>query len=217
MNRIAWCRARFVIVAVGLTCSALPALAAPDPKLKKEAAALSTEGAAKFDANDFEGALALFQRAYDEYPVPTIGLYVARCQRALGRNAAALVTYNTVLANAGAGDARAEVKQALSDAKTERDEVAQRLAMVELTVTGATTFKVLADGVELKPIEGTRYAVEPGSRALEVQAAEGSASQTIQAVAGQSLSVTLAVQASAVQPVAAATAAAPAAVYAAPE
>ena len=165
---------------------------AQDPAAKKEAAALSAEGAAKFDENDFMGALSAFSRAYSIYKAPTIGVYVARCQHALGRHAAALTTYDEVLALPVASDAPKQVKAALDEARVERQDLLTRVSWLEIQVNGATSFKILIDGVEAKPQSGTKYVLDAGPH-LVVARADGfaDASQRVDAVAAQEQVVAL--------------------------
>jgi hypothetical protein len=138
------------------------------------------------------GALDSFSRAYAIYKAPTIGVYVARCQHALGRHAAALATYDEVLAQPVASDAPKQVRAALDEARVERQEILQRVSWLEIQVNGATTFKVLVDGVEAKPQSGTKYVVDAGPHVI-VARADGfaDASQRVDAVATQEQVVAL--------------------------
>jgi tetratricopeptide (TPR) repeat protein len=175
---------------------------AQDPNAKKEAAALSAEGAAKFDENDFMGALDAFSRAYALYKAPTIGVYVARCQHALGRHAAALATYDDVLALPVASDAPKQVRTALDEARGERQDMLQRVSWLEIQVSGATTFKILIDGVEAKPQSGNKFVLDTGPHQV-VARADGfaDASQRVDAVATQTQAISLTLAPSSAAPV----------------
>ncbi len=116
------------------------------------------------------GALDAFSRAYAIYKAPTIGVYVARCQHALGRHAAALATYDEVLALPVASDAPKPVKAALDEARVERQDIVQRVSWLEIQVNGATSFKILIDGVEGKPQSGTKYVLDAGPHVVVARA-----------------------------------------------
>ncbi len=186
-----WLR-RMLALAVVLQCLAIavPATAEDDPKT--QARALVKEAAEKFDAGESAAALELFEQAYALVPAPTILLYVARSHRAVGDPVAALRAYHKVVTYEIKDTDPDPVKKAIEDAKTEKAQVEAEVALVEVTVTGATGARVLVDGAEAEPLEGTTYVVMPGEHAFSAEVA-GTApkSENVTAAAGQRYSVSI--------------------------
>jgi hypothetical protein len=89
------CWALLLAIALGAT----PALAADDDARAK-ATALVKEGAHRYLAKDYAGALSLFQQGYQAYPSPRIEFDVAQCLHHLDRPEDAATTYQSYLDDA---------------------------------------------------------------------------------------------------------------------
>ena len=117
---------------------------------KDEARKLMNRGNQAFALDDYEGALADFQKAYETYPSPKILLNLAETHRALERWAEAVSHYEKFLAEASQDDemvAQVESRIAELEEKVGRIEIAAE--EVEVTIDG-------------EAIEGSRAVVAPG-------------------------------------------------------
>lgn len=133
-----------------------------------------------FLAEDCRGALPMFESVYEETKSSNALLYVARCQRALGKWDASYESYRATVARAeeqAAGDPKYETTR--DAARSELDQVTGRVALVTVVLTSDVTgAKIRVGERELRPEEvGTPIAVMPGSVHVEANAPNGKPQQ----------------------------------------
>jgi hypothetical protein len=164
--------------------------AAGDKAAAREAAsALMVEGVALLHNNQYAMALAKFDAAYALVPSPNIHYNRGLAYAGLGKHAAALAAFEAFLAQA---DHPPEGKR--DEAKRYRDDLWRRVAHVAIT-TDPPGLEVLVDGESygITPLQRAVY-VDPGTHALLARLAPrgATAQQTVTTVAGQYLTITLA-------------------------
>lgn len=117
------------LFSVVLLLCAGPASAAPaDDAASTDPAQLFADAVERYDSKDFEGALPLFQQAYQATESPNARIYVARCLRELGRLPEAYDEMQATMREATV-KAEAEAKYVPT-----RDSAAAELAMLEQRV-----------------------------------------------------------------------------------
>lgn len=126
-----------------------------------------------FGADRFSEALALFKEANDLFPAPTLVLYMARCQRKLGKLLEARGLYEKLVAEAPPADAAAAFHDAHNAGKTELDALRGRIPTLQVALKGelAPAAKLLLNGLPLEPAPA-RTELNPGTHTL-VATAEG--------------------------------------------
>jgi len=127
-------RAGPLAAAALVAISAASGIARADPKLS--AKQLAEEGQDLYEAGNYAEALDRFQRAEQTYHAPTILLLVARAQARLGHLLDARSVYDRVIGEQLPPDAPAPWRGAQEMAKSERDELGRRIAVVEVGVAG---------------------------------------------------------------------------------
>jgi hypothetical protein len=165
-----------------------PAAVAPTPEQQAEAATVFRDGIAAFGGERYPEALALFQRSYELHARPTTLLNLGMTQRALFDFPAAIDSFREYLRVAGASAPPERVEQ------LRQFLVEMEAALVLLTVTveqpGAS---VLVDGnaAGVTPLPG-ELRLRPGPHVIEARL-EGydDARQTVDAEAGQRISIVL--------------------------
>ena len=170
------------VIATVLTLAAAPASAQPQGD-RARAQELLREGNELLDKQQYASALAKFQAAYDAFPSPMLLLNIGTSLRSLGRNAEAANAYARWIRAKTNPQKLAEVEEALR-------ELDKQVARIEIEVSEPGA-KVTVDGQSLDAaLEVVR--LEPGSHTISAQK-DGfkPATQTIQAAAGQSESITL--------------------------
>lgn len=133
--------------------------------------ALVTDAAEKYDAGDFAGALVLFSEAYQRARVPTVGLFVARCQKQLGKRVDAYRTYREVVAESTRETSSKQVRQALAEASAEKAALEREISFITIAVRGARgQHRVAIDGHTTQPVDGSTWVTEPGAHRVRVEA-----------------------------------------------
>jgi hypothetical protein len=84
---------RKLVVAAWLAAMAHGSVAHADPTQERTGLGAFEEGRRLFEAKKYEDALRAFRASNDAMPSPNSRLYVARCQRALGKTASAYSTF----------------------------------------------------------------------------------------------------------------------------
>lgn len=163
--------ARCLTVLMIAIATAGPALAQSAAE-KATARALAEEGAEKYAANDFSGALNRFQKAAQIVTVPTVSIWVARSHVQLGQLVAAQSVYQKIVAEPVPAKSAPQIKQAVAEAQTELDALLPRIPQVRLTIKGpepsATTLTI--DGVNRSADIGTWVSLDPGVHKVRAQA-----------------------------------------------
>lgn len=141
-----------------------PASAASNQDIAREKA---ENGLKLFGADRFEEAYNLFDDAYKLFPAPTLVLYMARCQRKLGKLVEARALYEKLLAEPIPEGASAAFHEAQSNGETELAALRQRIPTLKVSVKGAlkTGARVLLDGVPLA-LAPARKELNPGRYTL---------------------------------------------------
>lgn len=175
------------------TANAQPASATPSPADVTEAKARFEKGANLFKADKFAEAIEEFRASYARVNSPNSHLYVARCLVKLNKLVEAYLEYEKVAAEAaGAGEKYAQTGET---AKTERDELNAKLAMVSVTVsTPEPGAKLTVGGTEVPQDRwGSPFPAMPGNVEVRLEAAgKPAATQSVSAAAGESKSATIA-------------------------
>ncbi len=105
---------------------------------KQDAQTHFEAGMKAHDAGDKDKALAEYQASYDAVASPNSHLLVARTLAELGRSAEAYAAYDQTAAEAQqAAQADPKYKNAADAATTERDALRAKIALLQITVTGA--------------------------------------------------------------------------------
>lgn len=117
---------------------AQPAAAAPSPDQVKEAQSHFKKGSDLFAAKKADQALEEFRKSYNAVQSPNSHLYIARCFVALGQYKDAYNEFDLVIAEAEARS-KDEPKYAPTrdTAQLERDEIANKVGLITVEVTGA--------------------------------------------------------------------------------
>jgi hypothetical protein len=145
-----------------------PAVTAPAPPDRQIVArGLAQDGLKLFGADRFTEALATFREADALFHAPSVTLYIARCQRKLGKLLDARATYEQILAEPVAKEASPQFVQAHVEAGQEMEALKPKIPVFRATVTGAPASDVTMtlDGT---PFDGSRE-VDPGPHTLEIR------------------------------------------------
>jgi len=157
-------------------------------RAQDEAAAAFSEGLRLFAAEDYPGARAAFERAYQAQPNVRVLANIADCLAREGKIAAAVMTYRKFLAEAGdeiPGPARRLVERRTADLRAQVSDLS-----VTVEPAGAT---VLVDGEEIgtAPLPEA-FAIDAGEHRVEARLpGHESVARTVQANAGGDLVVAL--------------------------
>jgi hypothetical protein len=143
-----------VSIAVALTLSLAGARAtqaeAVDDATRSAARALGEQGIALYEAGDYPGALAAFERAEALVQVPTLSLRAARCLEKLGRWVEASERYLTTTAltvSPSLPEAYQEAqRQAQAEAAEARAALTPRIPLLEIVVEGPPPDDLRLDG-----------------------------------------------------------------------
>lgn len=181
--------------AVALALLALPSFVRAD--VRTDAAALEQfdAGRAAFARGEHARALASFTASIEALPSPNTRLYVARCQRALGKTASAYASYRLAAREAAdrvdqAGEKRfAPTRDA---AQAEAAEIEQSVPRLQITlpVDAPPGTTVRLDGAEAPSSALDALEVDPGTHTVEVAAPRRATfEQTIEVAQGERRSV----------------------------
>jgi tetratricopeptide (TPR) repeat protein len=129
--------------ALALACLAQPSAAQAQPNPTAEATNLdiarsvAVSGREAFNAGDYETALAMFRKAYELYPAPTVVLYEARTLEKMGRLLEAVEAYSRTTHTPVPSSAPAQFAEAIDAAREEGDALAARVPTLILELRGA--------------------------------------------------------------------------------
>jgi hypothetical protein len=131
------------------------------------------EGLKLFGADRWAEAFTLFKDANDLFPAPTLELYMARCQRKLGKLLEARTIYEKLVAKPPPADAATPFHEAHNAGKTELAALRERIPTLQVALKGelAPGAKLLLNGLPLDPAPA-RKELNPGTHTL-VATAEG--------------------------------------------
>jgi hypothetical protein len=166
--------------------------AGPSPQDVSEAKARFEKGSGLFKSGKYAQAMEEFRASYGRVASPNSHLYIARCLMNLGQTVDAYLEYDKVAAEAQtAGEKYAQTGET---AKTERDELAPKLALVTVDVTTREPGAKLTVGGKEVPEDhwGKPFPAAPGAVEVSLQApSKAPATQSVNVAAGQSQSVTI--------------------------
>ncbi len=163
----------------------------PAPTVRAAADRLFLEGRQLLQENDYKRACAKFKESHALDPAGGALLNLAACYERDGKTASAWRAYNEALAwaNADHRDDRSEI------AVEHIRELEPQLARFVLTLPGHTRMRdvtVVIDGEAVDAMYGTRVAVDPGLRLLEIVADGRETFQVeVTAIAGEEISVAI--------------------------
>jgi hypothetical protein len=151
---------------------AQPAAAEPSEKAVKEATAQFKKGSDFYNAKKYSQALEAFRKSYASVASPNSHLYIARSLAALGQHREAYLEFDLVIAEAETrGKEEPKYLPTRDTAQLERDELATKIGLVTVNVSGAgADAKLLVAGTEV-PRErwGKPYPIAPGSAEVVLQ------------------------------------------------
>jgi hypothetical protein len=187
-----------------LLCSLLCALGVLVSLLTTSASALAqgTQDYQKarvlYEKGDHAGALTLFERLYEATESPNAALYIARCQRELGRHAEAYETMTRTLELAvekAATDRRYAMTR--DAAGTELTELRPKIALVVLVLAAdAESAEVTVNGEVIPPADlGRPRAFAPGELEIVATAPGREFKKSIQVKGGSAHTVAVVLQA----------------------
>lgn len=120
----------------GLSVAGNAAAQPVDEQLRNTARNLALEGHKAYEAEKYEEALDLFQRAYEIVRAPTIYIRSARCLVKLGRFIEAAEIYEEIRRGTLEPDAPPAYAEAMEDATEELAELRPRIPTLNLSVSG---------------------------------------------------------------------------------
>jgi hypothetical protein len=175
-----------VVAAVAAGRVGLAANDDPSDAAKQAARAKLAEGVELMKQGDAAAALARFQEAYGMVPSPKILFDVGLAQQALGHKAEALAAYQRFVAEVPDPNPASRTK-----AEQEIAALQQQLAAVSVTCALAgAAIEVDGTAAGAAPLARPVY-LEPGEHTIRASAGAKSATQKIDAHAGDQLAVTL--------------------------
>jgi len=167
--------------------------AGPTPADIAEAKKRFEAGSNFFKDSKFAEALEEFKASYGHVNSPNSHLYIARCQRELGKLVDAYLEFEKVTAEAQtAGEKYAQTGET---AKVEHDELNSKLALVSVDVTTPEIgTRLTVGGVEVPQDRwGKPFPAMPGNVDVRLESpSKPAASQSVMASAGESKSVSIA-------------------------
>lgn len=139
------------------------AQAEPSAAAVKSATVHMAKGKELFNAKKFAPALSEFKASYSDVPSPNSHLYIARCLAETGQTRAAYLEFDKVTSEAAAKPEK--YGQTGDTAKVERDELAAKLALVTVNVSGSTDGATLSAGGTDIPRDawGKPVPIDPGT------------------------------------------------------
>lgn len=149
---------RCLLVASLLVAAPTAAQSATPPateEAREEARELAKRGYLQFQQGNHASAIELFERADALVAAPTHVLFIARSQVALGRLAAALASYETIVGMALKADDPEAFRRALVDADAELAALRPRVPTLAVEVDGADRGDVVLE------VDGVRLGEEP--------------------------------------------------------
>lgn len=166
---------------------ASPATADPEA-LAKKATAYFMKGSDLFKIKKYKEALEQFKLSYATVQSPNSHLYIARCLAAMGEARNAWLEFDQVVDEASAR-AQTEDKYAPTrdTAKVERDELNAKLALVTITVAGASLSTVVRVGAHEVPQNkwAKPYPLDPSTVEVVIEnAGKPGPRQTVMLTAG---------------------------------
>ena len=145
------------------------ALAQADQTPRARARALGEQGLDLYDSGQFAAAVTKLDEAYSLYPAPTLGLFSARALVKMGKLLEGSQRYIEVSRLTLDADASEQLQQAKRDAKSEQQQLQQRIPRVRVAIVGARAAEVAVtiDGESLAPNQhaGGRQ-VNPGKHTV---------------------------------------------------
>lgn len=162
------------LVAALLALAPLPAAAdQPEEENPKKAAARADGelGLQAFNAGKWQEAFDHFKRAESNYHATTFVLYMAHCQKMLGKLAAARALYREVARERLAPDAPTQFSTAQVVAREEIDRLKKRVGSLKITVKGAPEdrVRVSVDGAPVPSADREAWDVDPGEHVITVE------------------------------------------------
>ncbi|WP_437677979.1 tetratricopeptide repeat protein [Sorangium sp. So ce131] len=207
MRPRSWLRALLFGAASCVCVCALPgpaagandAAATPTPDAVEKAQSLFKKGAALYESKRYALALEQFRGSYAAVASPNSHLYIARCLADLGDLPEAYLEFEQV-AQEAAARAKTEPRYAQTEqtAQLERDDVARKIALVNVTVAhpeSATSLTIAGKEVP-RARWGKPFPVKPGKAEVVLRTRTGSDVQTVPVSAGETKSLTLGADAS---------------------
>lgn len=194
-------RTRTALAALALLVAASTAAAAGAPVAsatsaqKKDAQTHFEAGTKAHDAGDKDKALAEFQASYDAVASPNSHLLVARTLAELGRLAEAYTAYDQTADEARvAAQTEDKYKQTADAATSERDALRPKIALLQISVTGAAAGDTL--DVNGRPIDAASWSkpvpVMPGKVEVVLHKKSGAnVTQSVDATAGGNPTLTM--------------------------
>jgi hypothetical protein len=167
----------YAVALLLLTPASAAAQAKPDPSLagRQDLARTKAEQGLKlFSTDRWQDAYDRFREADQLYHAPTLMLYMARCQRKLGKLIEARGLYEQLLSEELSKDAPAAFVEARTNGKSELVALRERIPAVQIVVTGVPSGKahVTLDGAKVATYE-EKQELNPGNHKIEATADGG--------------------------------------------
>lgn len=196
-------RRGWLLSAVVCALAAAPVPARAQPAEAPTAVSLAGEAKAHYDRGEWAEALSRFEQAETLAHSPVIVLYIARCQRNLGRLVAARDSLRRVTTEELAADAPPPFVTAKADAENDLRALEPRIATVTVEVDPALADATIElDDRELGSGERSSVAVDPGQHVVRAKRGANVVTEVaFSAAEGQSQSVALRVATTAPPPV----------------
>jgi hypothetical protein len=122
-----------------------------------------------YGADRWEEARRLLREADKLYHAPTLVLYIARCERKLGKLLEARATYERLVSEILPPNNHKAFLEAQEAAKEELEKLRPRIPVVKIVVKGVPpqSAKVAIDGSPVSVIEGNMTELNPGTHRIE--------------------------------------------------
>ncbi len=151
-----------------LALSPSPAEAQGTTARQEAARAIGGEGLKLFNSGKWQEALEMFRRAESEFHAVTLVLYMAHCQRMLGKLVDARSLYQQIAGETLGPDKPNQFVTAQIQARAELERLRPRIPVLVLTFKGAVAdrVRVTLDGALVPVSERASLALDPGEHAL---------------------------------------------------
>jgi hypothetical protein len=155
--------------------------AEPSTADRARARELGEDGLSLYDRGEYASALVKLNQAEAIVEAPTIGLYVARCLKELGRLVEAESRYRDVIDRPLDRSPPRLFRDAQETARREHAQLQPRIPMLEIEVRGATPEMIRVDGrpITLRAGEAVAVRVDPGRHRVEARSGNASAVEDV--------------------------------------
>ncbi len=152
---------------------------------KNEARPLAEKGYLRFKAGKFDEAMALFRKAEKHYHAPGHVLYIARCQRELGKLVESRDSYISIVSEQLERYAPAPFVEAQATARDELAALRKRIPQLRIVITPERQDVTLSIDGRARELSKPIHELNPGQHVIRVSAGDDSVERRVRLVEGQ--------------------------------